>query len=112
MTHKKTPNPEDYSHNYNKIRLKCPVCYQYAKKKHQVKIKHNLAALNWHITHEHFDISPQILEKIKESLKTISRNLSSGFIIVELVSCIVLDLSDDKLDVQYLRKSNKVSNDH
>ena len=71
---------EDFAHNYNPTRMKCPVCIITVKGKNHVKVHKNLASLSWHIKREHKTISTiefNMMEIIK-LLKTISKTLNLG----------------------------------
>jgi len=73
---------EDFAHNYNPTRMKCPVCIIIVKGKNHVKVHKNLASLWWHIKTEHGNISNSQFntDDIIEILKKISKAIHLGMI--------------------------------
>lgn len=70
----------DFSHNYTKIRIKCPECIRTIKGQNHVKVYKNLAGLWRHIKLEHGEISNLEFNTnlIKEILKHISLAIKFG----------------------------------
>lgn len=64
----------DFSHNYTKIRIKCPECIRTVKGANHVRVYDNIPGLWRHIRQEHGEISNLQLttDMIKEVLKSIT----------------------------------------
>jgi len=73
----------DFSHNYKKIRIKCPECVQTIKGGNHVRVYKSLAGLWRHIKLEHGEISNLQFDTlmIKEVLKNISRAVEWGILV-------------------------------
>lgn len=72
----------DFTHNYTKIRLKCPECVRIIKGGNHVKVHKNLAGLWRHIKTIHGNISNSKFntEMIKEVLMYIAKALEWGIL--------------------------------
>lgn len=72
----------DFSHNYKKIRIKCPECIRIIKGRNHVKAYKNLAGLWRHIKLEHGDISNLEFNthQIKEILRHIAQAIELGML--------------------------------
>ena len=73
---------EDYSHNYIKIRIKCPECVRTIKGKNHIRIHKSLSSFWWHFKTEHGIVSNSQFntDEIIEILKKISKAIHFGMI--------------------------------
>ena len=78
----------DFSHNYTKIRLKCPECVRTIKGDNHVRVFKNLAGLWWHFKNEHGIITNSLFstEGVKEILRNIAKALELGMF-ADAVDC-------------------------
>ena len=69
---------EDFSHNYTKIRIKCPECVRLNKVTRHCKVYKSLSGLWWHFKLEHGDVYNldfdtnefvEILRKVSKAVK-------------------------------------------
>lgn len=72
----------DFSHNYKKIRIKCPECIRTIKGRNHVKVYKNLAGLWRHIRHEHGEIVNSVfnIKQIREVLTSIAIAIEWGML--------------------------------
>jgi len=73
---------EDFAHNYNPSRTKCPECVRTIKGKNHIRDHPNLSSLWWHIKTEHGEISNSQFntDEIIEILEKISKAIHLGMI--------------------------------
>jgi len=71
-------NPDDFAHNYTKIRIKCPECIMTKKVIRHCKTYHNLAGLWWHFKREHETVGNRNLktDEFCNILKNVSKAIN------------------------------------
>lgn len=72
----------DFSHNYKKIRIKCPECIRTIKGRNHVKVYKNLAGIWRHIRHEHGEIVNSVFNtnQIRDVLRSIAIAIEWGML--------------------------------
>ena len=73
---------EDYAHNRNPIRMKCPECIRTIKGKNHIRVHDNLSSFWWHFKTEHGEISNSQFntDEIIEISKKISKAIHLGML--------------------------------
>jgi len=70
---------DDFAHNNQYVRIKCPVCLLYTKN-NRIHMYHNTSGLWWHIRTEHRDMQDSQQNEIAEILKKVSVAVHLGML--------------------------------